>query len=112
MSLPVHARRLERLRAWRVRTTDALSIGEQVEALARRLKRTRRDYAGLDLAWDELVPARLTRSDQFVSLSRGILTVRVPDAPVRFELDRWLRAGGELALRRRCPALAKVRLSM
>lgn len=45
------------------------------------------------------------------SFARGVLTIAASDSATRYEIDRWLRAGGLEVLRKRAPAtLTKVKI--
>lgn len=62
-------------------------------------------------AWAATCPEQLLGRTRIVGLSRGSLTVAVPDAATRFELDRALRSGAERALIGMCSApVRKVRV--
>lgn len=102
---------LDQLRAWRTKPERDLSLTREFAQLGTLLKRQDRSLGGIGSAWAALVPPALRPKTTLISLSRGILTVRVGDAPAKFDLDRWLRCGGELELIRKAPAgLTKVRL--
>lgn len=108
---PSPARQLDRLRSWRVPVARDLTLAGPLGDQARELKRQARTFGSLGAAWQELAPQGPGERASLVSLSRGVLTVRCEDAATRFELDRWLRAGGEIALIKRAAAkLTRVRL--
>lgn len=45
------------------------------------------------------------------SFARGVLTIAASDSATRYEIDRWLRAGGLEVLRKRAPAtLTRVKI--
>jgi hypothetical protein len=71
------------------------------------LKKRARSLGGMADAWDAVVPRTLAARCRLQTFSRGVLTVRAADASARFELDRFLRAGGEAALARRGSAALK-----
>ena len=71
------------------------------------VKKRVRALGGIGDAWVAVVPAALAARCEPVSLSRGVLTVRVADASARFELDRFLRAGGLSRLAARAGAAVK-----
>ena len=63
-------------------------------------------------AWDEIVPAPLAARCLSLALTRGVLTVKTSDASTRFELDRFLRCGGEAKLARAAKiAIRKIKLT-
>lgn len=75
------------------------------------IRRLEKSMGAVATAWQELVPSPLADRTALVGVSRGVLTVRAGDASARFELDRWLRSGGELAVIRRCvTGLTRVRV--
>ncbi len=104
-------RQLDRLRQWRLGPQRELSLEGDIASLARQVTRQAEHLGGLSAAWGDLCPAAWRDQTQLVALSRGTLNVRARDASVRFQLDRWLRDGGELALIKRCPALLRVKVS-
>jgi hypothetical protein len=63
------------------------------------IKRLHKTFGSVAQAWN-VVPEPLAAGAVFKSLSRGVLTVSVSDASLRFELDRWLRTGGKDELAR------------
>ncbi|MBU6412051.1 MAG: DUF721 domain-containing protein [Planctomycetes bacterium] len=67
----------------------AASLGEEFATI----KRQHKTFGGIAAAWN-VVPEHLAQGAVFKSLSRGVLTVSVSEASLRFELDRWLREGG------------------
>lgn len=87
-----------------------LSIGGALESLRREAERSRRDESRVERVWGELVPAELRRVTRVVGVSRGVLTVRVRDSSSRFMLDRWLRSGGQQALRGAKVSFSRVRV--
>jgi hypothetical protein len=78
--------------------TRALT-GEQVV-----LRRLRRANAGLADAWERVAPPDLLGRTALRGVSSGTATIAVPDAGARYELDRWLRSGGESLLIKSCTA--------
>jgi hypothetical protein len=100
---------LSKLRAWRVRREYDTSIGASVRDAAARVEQQRRAGRGAGESWEQLVPARVRERCHVVLVQRGVLTVKVSDAAARFEVDRWLRAGGELELVKRA-GIRKVRV--
>jgi hypothetical protein len=102
---------LERLRGFRNRPERDVTIGAMVKAAEREVKKQQRAVGGVGLAWDEVVPRTLAARCTVVGVSRGVLTVRTAGAATRFELDRFLRSGGEAELCRRAGvAIRKVKL--
>jgi hypothetical protein len=106
-----HAAALERLRAGRNRPERDLSVSGIVASQKKALAKQHRELAGVWASWAAGVPARLLDRTTLVGVSRGVLTVRVADAAARFELDRFLRTGGEIDLVRRAPiGVRKIKL--
>lgn len=101
---------LENLRGWRNRPDRDLSIGAEIETLLAQARRASRTVGGLGKDWAELVPQELREATRPVAFRRGVLTVEARDSATMFLLDRWLRGGGEAALRGACPGLRRVRL--
>jgi hypothetical protein len=96
--------RIERLRAWRASPVPDVSLRDPLASAAREFKRQARTFGSLGSAWTALAPEGVGDRAALVSLARGVLTVRCEDAATRFELDRWLRGGGETALISRASA--------
>jgi hypothetical protein len=102
---------LPRLRAIRNRPAPDLSITAEIDRLAADAARRRRAGTAASAAWAAVAPPRLGAAAQ-VALSRGVLTLRCPDASTRYAIDRWLRTGGEAELIRRCgAAVTRVRVA-
>lgn len=108
---PSPERQLELLRARRVWADRAAPVGPMVEAAGREFTRLAKRLGGVGGAWAAVCPAALALKTTVVGVSRGVATIHVADAATRFELDRWLRSGGERELIKRCPTtLRKVKL--
>lgn len=86
--------RASKLQEWRRfpdRTSPlAASLGQEFATI----KRQHKTFGGVAAAWN-VVPQNLAQGAVFKSLNRGVLTVSVSEASLRFELDRWLRDGGK-----------------
>ncbi|MBM4109245.1 MAG: DUF721 domain-containing protein [Phycisphaerae bacterium] len=102
---------LSNLRRWRNRAERDLTIGAQVDALAQGARRASRALGGLTLDWGAIVPAPLAGSTRAASFSRGVLTIEADDAAALYAMDRWLRSGGERAIRAAAPTVRRVRLA-
>jgi hypothetical protein len=89
---------LEQLRQSRSRPQRDDSIASAMGHLEKQLRQQARNVGGVGDAWVRLVPARLLEQTSVLGMSRGVLTVRAATASARFELDRWLKGGGEDAL--------------
>lgn len=90
--------RLMKLRELRVRRDDAARIDGPLAKMAAELVRVEKKLGGAGAAWAAVCPAALATRATPASLSRGTLSVEVADAAARYEIDRWLRGGGERAL--------------
>ncbi len=101
---PRDLRALGRLREREARRSSSRTAAEAFGRLERSLKRDARRNAGIGGVWSEVCPAVLVDQTRIVSLSRGVLTVAVPNDGVRFEVDRFLRGGGLEVLKGRSPA--------
>jgi len=95
---------VERLRQWRNRPAPEVAVGPIVEGLEKQLAKGHKQFGKVVELWLELVPEELASKTRLASLSRGVLTVEVPDSVAMYELDRLLRSGVERELRERCKA--------
>lgn len=87
--------RLGRVRGYRVRPDRVEGLGAEIERASRAVrKRTDAEQAAAD-AWDAVVPDEFRERATFVTVKRGVVTVRVPDAGVRYRLEAWVRGGGQ-----------------
>jgi hypothetical protein len=89
---------LKKLRSWRVRPDRDATIGKQVASALREAAAVQRRSDGAATAWVAAAPAKF-RGQCEVTTKGGVLTIRPGSAAVRFQIDRWLRSGGEAALR-------------
>jgi hypothetical protein len=106
-SLNTPARRtidpLDRLRSMRVRPDRARDLSMDMQAQLKSLRKVSRTESALIEAWRTAAPDDLARACTPKGLRAGYLEITVPDASVRFRVDRWLRSGGQ----RELSALAK-----
>jgi hypothetical protein len=80
--------------------------------MKRRLARRVKQLSQLAIIWDEVIPDRIRSHTALETFSRGVLTVMVDTASVRFQLQTLLRGGLERAIRERFSgALNKIRLT-
>lgn len=103
MEKPAATIRLERLRRFRVRQSAPLGIGDLVHDQLRQARRALRADARLVAAWEAAVPARLADLGAIEQLARGTITIRADHDSARFEIERWLRSGGNETLKRAAP---------
>ncbi|CAN5757412.1 hypothetical protein BH11PLA1_BH11PLA1_21350 [soil metagenome] len=102
---------IQRLQQWRAGSQRDLAMTGLFTGAAKDIRRRGRAVGGLGAAWAELAPGHLVERTEVVGVSRGVLTIRVADTGSKFELDRWLRCGGETALIERAgAALLRVKL--
>lgn len=87
-----------RVREARLRPARDLSMAGPMDRELREIRKLKRAVGAIAQAWNATVPQELLKRTGLQSLSRGVLTVAVPDAATRFLLDRHLRGGGERAL--------------
>jgi hypothetical protein len=107
-SLPVHSdRRLNSLREHRVRPGVDHSIAGPIARLRATLERQVRDGDDVSAAWDRVVPEHLRGRAAVVGCKGGVLTIRCRSASDRYTLDRWLRGGGEQAVRDAARSMVK-----
>ena len=96
-----------------IRPERETSIAQLVESMADEADRTHRRLGKLLDLWAELVPAEVEPHSRVVAVRGGVGYVRCDSASTKYELDRLLRQGLELELRRRYPStLMKIRLSV
>jgi len=104
--------RLARLRQNRVRPAADRPISADLTPLEKALRARHKAVGGVGIAWAQAVPKDLSRTASPVSLTRGVLKVRVLDAATAHKMDRWLRSGGLDALIDAAPGqLKRVRLT-
>ncbi len=98
---------LDRLRGNRNRADRASDLGGEMVAASRQARSRARAVGGIAAAWEVCVPDSLRERCELVDCSRGVVTVRAGDAAARYQLDKWLRGGGEKALRSTAEAAVK-----
>ncbi len=89
----------QKLRGWRAPHERDLSIAEAVGKELKTAAASQKRVSGISGAWDELVPEGLRRVCTPTAMNSGVLSVKASSAGARFQLDRWLRSGGEERLR-------------
>lgn len=92
------ARRLEQLRAVKVRPDHDGSIAAELARVREALARDERRLGGIGQVWDEHCPADHAPRTEVLGVLRGVLRIRVADDATRFCLERWLRGGGSQAI--------------
>lgn len=105
--------RLAAARADRTRPAPAQTLSRLFLAHAPEVRRVRRQLAGIAGAWAEVVPPEIAGRVRLEGVNAGVLSVRAEDAAVRFQLDRFLRGGGEARLLHRLPtAVRRIRIGL
>lgn len=89
----------QKLRAWRASRERDLTIAEAVGRELKQAAALQKRVSGISGAWDELVPEGIRRLCTPTGMSGGVLSVKASSAGARFQLDRWLRSGGDERLR-------------
>jgi len=92
------AAEIERTRARTLRPPRMRPLGNEFARTAADLKRDRRRFAVVAEAWAAHCPGTLASRSTILRFARGVLTIAADDSAMRFELDRWLRSGGEDAV--------------
>ena len=91
----VQSDRIERLRGYRVYKPRVRDLSNDFALIQENLQRTKRSLGSASRAWAACCPDKLLARTGVVSMARGVLTISADDSSTRFELDRWLRSGGE-----------------
>jgi len=94
---------IERLREYRGGRSRDAAIQNMLGAQAEHAQRQAKKFGKIADLWQQIVPERLAAESIIESFHRGVLTVGVPSASVRFNLDEQLRAGLLDRLRRAYP---------
>ena len=98
MDEQVRARRLERLRGFRIPPERDQSLAFIQGQFDREVKRPHAQVKQAVELWAQLVPAELAAHTRLESLTRGTLKVVADSSTHLYELDRLLRGGVEQAL--------------
>ncbi len=97
---------IERLRGWRVRTPHN-DISGLVADLEKSLVRAQRAAAKVEASMPLALPVALRGRGHVKTIARGVITLAAKDAAAKYELEQWLRSGGETELLRACTVPAK-----
>ncbi|HED54702.1 MAG TPA: hypothetical protein ENJ00_10960 [Phycisphaerales bacterium] len=104
------AKRIETLRARRVKPEFKLTIEQELQKIEARLSRLNTSAGPIQQAWHRIIPHELACRTS-IEVAGTELRVRVEDSSTRFALDRLLRAGAELDLIQSFPIpIKKIRL--
>ena len=102
---------IENLREHRGLRTRDTSIQGLLSAQAEQAQRQAKRFGQIADLWQQIIPERLVTETVIESLNRGVLTVGVPSAAVRYNLEERLRGGLLDQLRRAYPgSLHKVKV--
>lgn len=92
---------IKQLQAWRGRTPRDLSIAAVMDAAVEQAAKSHKKLGELIELWRELLPEEITSRSVLTGFRSGVLQVKVDSSPTMFEVDRLLRGGVELEMRRR-----------
>jgi len=92
------ARAVERLRVHRVRADRGTSLRGELSRLSTRYARDASGIGKVAEAWAAAAPESVRSSARLKGLSRGVLTITVPDASSRYRVERSLQSGLRRAL--------------
>jgi hypothetical protein len=90
--------RIDALRRWRVRPQKDVTIGSEVTALTRGLKRDQSARKKAQPVITESLPADVAVCVHAVRVARGVLTIECAHAAAAYIVSRWLDGGGEAKL--------------
>ena len=107
------AREIQRLGASRARFARELSIAAILTATRKQATDVHRRLGELIELWEELVPQEIAAHTTLAALKGGVLHVTVDSSSIAYELDRLLREGLVITLRRRYRStLTRVKVSL
>lgn len=92
-------KQIEKLRNWRG-FYEQRDLAGELEKLCEQIGRSLRDEGSAAAAWSKVCPEPLRGRCKVVGVGKGGMKVWVADAGTRYELERFLRAGGLRLLRR------------
>jgi len=107
------AREIQRLGASRARFARELSIAAIITATRKQAASVHRRLGELIELWEEFVPREIALHTTLTALKGGVLHVTVDSSSVAYELDRLLREGLVITLRKRYRStLTRVKVSL
>lgn len=80
------------------------TIAAAVRDVFEHARHAHKSVGAASVAVAQTFPSHLADRVEVVKLTRGVLTLGVPDASTRYVIDRLLRAGAQTALLKRVPA--------
>ena len=92
--------RLARIAPYRRRREREPSITKIVEDTLKKARRDEKRIGSFAEAWEALVPEELLRACTIGSVRGSKITIEVDSSSAKFELDRLLRGGLQVELRR------------
>jgi hypothetical protein len=95
---------LDRLRSMRVRPDRARDLHDDVSMHMKSIRKVSRAESAIAQAWEAAAPDAIASRCTLIGMKAGRVEIGVPDAPTRYQTDRWLRGGGLNEL----SALAKI----
>ncbi|MBO6740070.1 MAG: DUF721 domain-containing protein [Phycisphaerales bacterium] len=95
---------LDRLRTMRVRPERARDLHEDMATQMKSIRKVSRAESAIAQAWSAAAPDAIADRCTLIGIKAGQVEIAVPDAPTRYQADRWLRSGGLMEL----SALAKI----
>ena len=111
--VPSPAEQIETLRALRGRREYDVPIGSLVKSVAEQARRTERKLGAFVDLWESMVRDDLVGRTRVTAIRGGVVHVSADSASTVYELDRLLRGGLELELRRRYRAtLSRIRITV
>jgi hypothetical protein len=90
---------LERLRKWRGGKDRDADVSKSFREFAREQTKLSKALGTVSESFEAIVPLVIANECTLVGLRSGLLTVETRSASCRYALDRFLRSGGEAALR-------------
>jgi hypothetical protein len=105
-------RALEDLRKQHARPMRDLAIAGPMGDLMKQIKAQSRRLSGGGQAWAKVVPPQLLERTTVVSLQSGVLKIKVLDSATKFELERWLKQGGQMqVIREAATTINRIKLT-
>lgn len=95
---------LDRLRTMRVRPERARDLHDDMATQMKSIRKVSRAESAIAQAWSAAAPDAIADRCTLRGIKAGQVEIAVPDAPTRYQADRWLRSGGL----RELSALAKI----
>jgi hypothetical protein len=78
----------------RVRPDRARDLHADVTAHMKSIRKVSQAESAIAQAWNAAAPDVIASRCTLIGMKAGHVEVGVPDAPTRFQADKWLRGGG------------------